>query len=101
MMNDFSVPYFQGQLQDQFQEQLEEDEVDLREVSEKNNASDERFNSVLNFMELILEKSHGMFEQMMEVLKNFNSSRDWKYLDHFYIVCNIRKMPKSQTVNKF
>ena len=76
MMNDFSVLDFQGQLQDQFQEQLEEDEVDSREVSEKKNANDERFNSVLNFMELILEKSHGMFEKMMEVLKNFNTSRD-------------------------
>ena len=67
-MNDFSVP--------DFQEHLEKDEVDSREVSVKKNASDERFNSVLNFMEIILEKSHGMFEKMMEVLKNFNTSRD-------------------------
>ena len=67
-MNDFSVP--------DFQEQLEKDEVDSREVSVKKNASDERFNSVLNFMEIILEKSHGMFEKMMEVLKNFHTSRD-------------------------
>ena len=68
-MNDFSVPDFQ----DQFLEELENEAFDSRRISEdQTSVSDERFNSVLNFMEIILEKSYGMFDKMMEVLKNFS-----------------------------
>ena len=68
-MNDFSVPDFQ----DQFLEELENEASDSRRISKsQTSVSDERFNSVLNFMEIILEKSYGMFDKMMEVLKNFS-----------------------------
>jgi len=67
-MNDFSVPYSQ----DLFLEELENEPSDSRRISkDQTSASDERFNSVLDFMEIILEKSYGMFDKMLEVLKNF------------------------------
>ena len=73
-MNDFSVADFQ----DEFQEELEVDFFDSRKVSEsKNGDSDERFDSVLNFMQIILEKSYGMFDKMMDVLENFHHARNW------------------------
>ena len=72
-MNDFSVADFQ----DEFQEELEVDFFDSRKVSEgKNGDSDERFDSVLNFMKIILEKSYGMFDKMMDVLENFHYARN-------------------------
>ena len=67
-MNDFSVPYSQYQ----FLEELENEPSDSRRISkDQTRASDEHFNSVLDFMEIILEKSYGMFDKMLEVLKNF------------------------------
>ena len=67
-MNDFSVPYFQ----DQFLEELENEASDSRRISKgQTSVRDQRFNSVLDFMEIILEKSYGMFDKMLEVLKNF------------------------------
>ena len=67
-MNDFSVPYSQ----DRFLEQLESEASDSRRISKgKTSVSDERFNSVLDFMEIILEKSYGMFDKMLEILNNF------------------------------
>ena len=72
-MNDFSVVDFQ----DELQEELEVDFFDSRKVSEgKNGDSDERFDSVLNFMKIILEKSYGMFDKMMDVLENFHHARN-------------------------
>ena len=68
MMNDFSVPYSQ----DQFLEELENEASDSRRISKgQTSVRDQRFNSVLDFMEIILEKSYGMFDKMLEVLKNF------------------------------
>ena len=73
-MNDFSVVDFQ----DELQEELEVDFFDSRKVSEgKNGDSDERFDSVLNFMKIILEKSYGMFDKMMDVLENFHHAWNW------------------------
>lgn len=67
-MNDFSVPYSQ----DQFLEELENEASDSRRISKgQTSVRDQRFNSVLDFMEIILEKSYGMFDKMLEVLKNF------------------------------
>ena len=72
MMNDFSVEYFQEELR----EELEDNAFNSEKVLEKKDASDERFKSILDFMEIILHKSFGMFDKMMEVLQNFNSSQD-------------------------
>ena len=72
MMNDFSVEYFQEELR----EELEDNAFNSEKVLEEKDASDERFKSILDFMEIILHKSFGMFDKMMEVLKNFNSSQD-------------------------
>ena len=67
-MNDFSVPYSQ----DQFLEELENEASDSRRISKgQTSVRDQRFNSVLDFMEIILEKAYGMFDKMLEVLKNF------------------------------
>ena len=72
MMNDFSVEYFQVELR----EELEDNAFNSEKVLEEKDASDERFKSILDFMEIILHKSFGMFDKMMEVLQNFNSSQD-------------------------
>ena len=72
MMNDFSVEYFQEELR----EELEDNAFNSEKVLEEKDASDERFKSILDFMEIILHKSFGMFDKMMEVLQNFNSSQD-------------------------
>ena len=67
-MNDFSALYSH----DQFLEERENEASDSRRISkDQTRASDEHFNSVLDFMEIILEKSYGMFDKMLEVLKNF------------------------------
>ena len=64
-MNDFSVPYSQ----DQFLEELENEASDSRRISKgQTSVRDQRFNSVLDFMEIILEKSYGMFDKMLERL---------------------------------
>ena len=63
MMNDFSGEHFQEELREEL-------------VPEKKDTNDEHFNSVLDFMEVILHKSFGMFDKMIEVLQNYNSSKD-------------------------
>ena len=68
MMNDFSVPYSQ----DQFLQELENEASDSRRISKgQNSVSYERFSSVLDFMAIMLEKSYGMFDKMLEVIKSF------------------------------
>ena len=74
MVNDFSVEHFQEELR----EELEDNVLNSKRIPEKKDPSDERFKSILAFMELVLHKSFGMFDKMMEVLQNFNSSQDWK-----------------------
>ena len=74
MVNDFSVEHFQEELR----EELEDNVLNSKRIPEKKDPSDERFKSILDFMELVLHKSFGMFDKMMEVLQNFNSSQDWK-----------------------
>ena len=69
-MNDFFVDDFE-----EFEEELEETfadgALDSRGLSSTSIKDNENFQSVLDLMKIILEKSYGMFDKMMDVLQNF------------------------------
>ena len=69
-MNDFSIQDFENEIEEIEIEEIEDDFEEIEDFSREEN--NQKFNSVLDFFSVMIEKSYGMFDKMMDVLKNFN-----------------------------
>ena len=75
ILNDFSIQEFENQVQEEIEEELEEFPEELhnsRRFSSSDNENSEKFNSVLDFFSVMIERSYEMFDKMMDVLKNLS-----------------------------
>ena len=75
MLNDFSIQNFENEFEEEIREELEEFPEELhnsRRFSSSDNANSEKFTSVLDLFSVMIERSYGMFDKMMDVLKNFS-----------------------------